>query len=222
MPAITDEVAAKAMAIHDKLNATLARVRGNKDLNDDGRLRQLAKAYTDAKVQLTSLREQFEGERAATVTKLNREIFGATSVSGADAISLRDAADRASQITDPADALRLVQQANDTGDEVLARAIAQVAHRNHAGFLGAAWAPVLEAFLAERPVIAARLTQLEGATTGGLQSDFQMEGHFYLAEPYEFAQVPPGRIAAYAAEPEPAPKRSLYEEMRQQLGHGPI
>lgn len=71
------------------------------------------------------------------------------------AISARDAGDRVDQLATPQDALALLERANGTGDEVLARAIGQRAHS-----MGEPWDPVLAAYIADRPKQGRAVNQL--------------------------------------------------------------
>lgn len=74
---------------------------------------------------MRELQETHEAHNRLTKRSLTRELFGATSVSGSDAISMRDALDRADSLNSPGQALELLDRAERSGDRHLAQAVAQ-------------------------------------------------------------------------------------------------
>lgn len=214
MPAITEAAATKAASIHAAMQSAVEAIRSNTDLSEEGRTRQMARVYTQARDAMQALRQEFETEREATAKKLNREIFGNTE--SADVMSVRDARDRARRLEDPAEAAQLLNWAEDDGDEVLARAIAEQAHRNSVGVLGGEWTPVLQSYLDERPEVASRLEQLEGTRAGSLSSGVanDPEAHFFLAAPREIDRIPSGVIDQYASEQEQKPAETQLDRNR--------
>lgn len=217
MPAITEDAAKQAAKIHSTMQQAVDEIRGNADLTDEGRTRQLATVYAKAREAMHTLRQEFEAERATTAKQLNREVFGYSADAGVDLMLVRDAADRVSRVTEPDEAVRLLEMAEDTGDEVLARAVAQHAHRNNVGLLGAAWGQVLGAYLEERPDMANRLEQLEGTQGGNFAAGVgnDPEAHFYLAAPTELERMPASAVDRYAVEAEPTPRETQAERNRE-------
>ncbi len=82
---------------------------------------------------------------------------------GSFAISVRDASDRAAQLTKPDDALALLQRAQRNGDDVLARAIVQHSlDRNGTGIRQAddAWSNVARSHLDNNPSLQSVVEEL--------------------------------------------------------------
>lgn len=206
MPKMTEDVAKKAAGFHDEFNQSLQQIRANKDLTPEGRQRQIANSFVRAKRQLDGLREDFSSGQATTAKVLAKDIFGTVSVAGADAISLRDAADRASQLSDPGEAVGVMQMAEDNGDEVLARAVAQHAYRSgkQAMFGDGAWSSVLHGYLDSRPEVAAKLEEIENAQTNDLETNFRNEAHFVLMQPVEISRFSESAVTSMATDGVPA------------------
>jgi hypothetical protein len=112
---------------------------------------------------------------AATKAHVGRDLFGAMSASGADAISFRNAADRASRLENPEEAIRLLDQAERTCDEVLAKEIAQRAYDTQTGSLfgGGTWGAVIEQYASSRSDVAEQLRALDAARVDDLKGNLQ-------------------------------------------------
>jgi hypothetical protein len=91
MPEISDAVAAKAAAIQNRFNSTVTAVRADRDLTPEGKTKRLAVAYQEADTAMTKVREDWQRSNATTASTLGKDIFGAASTLGVDAISARDA-----------------------------------------------------------------------------------------------------------------------------------
>ena len=91
----------------------------NPDLSTEGKQRAGAKAHQSALEQMQSLKDNFEGGAALAANTLGKTLFGAQQLVGQDALSMRDAHDRASRIEDPGEARELIARADLTGDEHL-------------------------------------------------------------------------------------------------------
>ena len=116
----------QATAARDHYTTKLAAIRADKTLSDHGRRQQIAELHSSTKDRLHKLRAeeavQLDNRHASLVGRL----FGtADGMQGASLISFRDAADRASSLTKPADAQRMMQTALQHGDSQLAAAIAR-------------------------------------------------------------------------------------------------
>lgn len=202
MPQMTDSVRKKSEAIHAAMNAELCAARENKDLTPEGRQRQIAAAYLRAKQGLDALRRDFAQAGATTSKVLSRDIFGAASTAGVDAISVRDAADRAARLGDPQEALSLLQMADENGDEVLARAVAQQSYRHTkaAAFGDEEWSTVLAEYLGSRPEVAEKVARLEEAQAADLETNFRNEGYFFLVPPSEVSRLSDSAMAALTSQ----------------------
>ena len=194
MPEIPQDVAAKAGSIQEALNRDVQAHRSNGDLTPEARLRYLAIAYTRAEAQMTQLRESWGGASVETVESLSRKVFGAAASSGMDAISARDAGDRAAQIEDADEAMRLLRWADDNGDEVLARAVAQHAFNNRQHFFGGDWASVVDAYAETRPEVAEQIVQIANARRDTIRTNLSAMFIFAVHKPHELEALSAGRV----------------------------
>lgn len=155
MPDSTQE-RERAQRVQERYAAMTRRIREDPDLTQDGRRRRLAQAWTSARAELDKLRADERDRLAEREQYLERRLFGLSGLDGASqAISTRDAQDRASRLSRPSDATELLARAERNGDDALARAVAQHAAQQAraaatAG-LSAAWDGVLGQFIDARP-----------------------------------------------------------------------
>jgi hypothetical protein len=201
MADIPQNVADQAAAVQDTLNRTVAALRVNADLTMDGRTRQFAVAYQRATQDMEQVQASFEGSSATTVSTLTKDIFGEVNVTGADAISVRDAADRASRLETAEDAAALLDQADNNGDDVLARAVAQRAYQCRNDLFGNDWAAVVDTYAVSHPEVGQRLSELESAQRTSLMNGLTAAWTFSLAKPPELNAMSDTAIARMAAEP---------------------
>lgn len=157
----------RAEQVRERYAEKVAAIRDNQDLSDDGRQRQLAALHATAKSELAKYGAAERELLATRRSELERELFGARKSllqdSGSFAISARDAADRASQIKTPAEAQRLLLDAEANGDDVLARAVARVAsERFNSGVRqrDEEWEGVVRDYLSARPHLQATVDEL--------------------------------------------------------------
>ncbi|HEY5454142.1 MAG TPA: hypothetical protein VIJ96_01605 [Acidothermaceae bacterium] len=169
MAAILDTVKTQANDIREAAEVGYARYRGNGNLSAAGILQGIAKTYLDAKTQMDTLQVSATTGATANLNALMTKVFGIDDLAGGDPVkraatsmSYRDALDRAQTCETPEDALALLARANTVGDELLARAVAQVAWSN--GAIGA-WADVLDTFASTRPVAERALGELYDLNT---------------------------------------------------------
>ncbi|MFW6776261.1 hypothetical protein ACOACO_18415 [Nocardioides sp. CPCC 205120] len=140
-------------------------VRAKDTLSDSGKEYELALIYTRANRKLTETLER----EARKVTGTDRDdaerVFGTRGIAGDAAsltISRRDAADRVERVEGREELRALLRQATRSGDEVLARAVAERAVRE-------ADATTMHQFVADRPDLdeaAERLWNAERADDG--------------------------------------------------------
>jgi hypothetical protein len=197
----TTEERRRAQQIVDDYNRVTQLLRADKDLTDDGRNRQLIAAYDRARVQLNELRTQEQSRLASRGADLERRLFGlAGHANGADAISARDALDRASQLKSTKEAAALLQRADSTGDDVLARAIASTAAERSRTSpdpnVARAWDGVIRTYVDARPTMSSvveELAQIERL------SQPQVFSPFSVAKPRD---VPTHVLNSTPAEPQ--------------------
>ena len=184
MPEISQATADKAAAIQREFNSSVTAFREDRGLTPEGKRQRMAAAYLRAEEAMNKLRSSWREGAQASAQVLNRDIFGAASTAGVDAISARDADDRAAQLQTADEALPLLSRAEENGDKVLARAIAQRAYRERGNPFGG-WGLVLEAYTENRPDVARKLSELEAARRDTFQTNFTAGIVFSLHQPAE-------------------------------------
>lgn len=132
----------------------IASIRADPSLSDVGRQQQLAAAYIRTRDAVARLQSRATANASTRRDVLIRTLFGLTTTADPNAaISFRDAQDRAAALENPRAAQRLLDQANRTGDEHLAKAIAHRAYED-------AWFDVLDKYASTRPSVEAKLGEL--------------------------------------------------------------
>lgn len=189
MPEIPADIQQQAGDIQDRFNKTVTAIRSDGDLTEDARTRRLAVAHKSAEGEMDRLRQRWGGGASVSAESLTRQVFGASAVSGMDAISARDAGDRASQITDADEALRLVRWSMDNGDDVLAQAVARHAFDRRGEFIGGDWGGVVDAYAEARPAIAEKLTELANVRRDTINTSLAAGFIFSIHKPRELERL---------------------------------
>jgi hypothetical protein len=190
MPKITQSFVNRAHDIRAQYEADVERTRKNPQLSAVGKQQQLAVAWKKVTTEMDGHKITFEGVQGLTAADRRREVFGATRVTGDDAISVRDAFDRAAQLQSPDEAHALLRRAQVTGDDHLANAVAATAFDNSAGFVGGeAWAAVLDTFTQARPEVAQKLQEIADAESNRIKDVLDLSGYCYLSKPDELSRV---------------------------------
>lgn len=193
MPKVTQGLVDSAHAIRTQFETDVERARNDGTLSTTGRAQKIAVAWQTAKAGMDGLRINFEGFSALTAQDIKKQVFGAQSVTGADAVSMRDAYDRANQVQSAAEAATLLHQADVTGDDHLARALASRAFDGASSgsvFAGADdWGQVLNSYTTTRPEVAAKLQELTDAQQSGVKASLDLSGYTYLVKPDELARA---------------------------------
>jgi hypothetical protein len=209
----------------------VADLRARKDLSEEGRRRQIAKARTDADAAMRESAKADQANRDKRHAELLARIFGnpkpqdSTSV-----VSYRDAQDRAAGLKTPEQAAALLSRARSTGDRLLAQAVAMRALDGAMGANpGTGWDAVLDDWATEQPSgVDEALTELgqlnrEQSTRG----KFARNLHYALPAASELRGHNTERLAAeadpeQAEAPDPAPwfkqSRELKDEIASQFG----
>lgn len=115
----------KAARIRDRLAKEIAHIDQQRDLSPAGRRARHAQAVVKAQDALSQLRADEAQRVADRRDELTKDLFGHVRPGDARVISIRDATDRASRVTDAKEAERLMNRAEMTGDEVLLQALAR-------------------------------------------------------------------------------------------------
>src|SRR3954452_19785825 len=93
--------------------------------------------------------------------------------------------------------MRLLRQAERSGDEVLARAVAQFAHDQRGPF-DAGWHDVIDAFASRRPEVAHKLEALAAAQRDDLGASIGSAFVFALFKPTELERYSDYRLCIVA------------------------
>lgn len=202
LPQNDDPVEKAAEHIRQLFNTAVYLYSSNGDLTQDAIKAQIAQAYVKASDDMAALQSQTSGNVEARRAQLQQQVFGTVGISGDPAslaMSARDASERVAQIdvTDWYAAQQLLDRAELTGDEVLARQIAAAAYSNPLG----GWSSVLDSFLAKRPAAAQALVELGSLNaTASARRQIFSDWQFIIPLPPQLAGLDDWRIRALAAQ----------------------
>ncbi|MFI7168181.1 hypothetical protein [Rhodococcoides fascians] len=180
-------------------------IRADTTLSNNGRRQQIAAAYDTAREAVDYAAEKHQWTKNTQRQKLERKVFGppTKTLTGADAISWRDAQDRAAKLlpsnySEPVDssvleaeALGLLNRALQSGDDHLARAIVTVAFDMR-------WAEVADAYATASPDTDTVVELWDTATNEGRGIDLESL-NFMLDHPKELNLPPEPEPTNYAA-----------------------
>lgn len=167
----------EARKIQNRLRDRVADLRSRKDLSDEGRRHQIAKAKDDADNAMQKLRVENEAARQQREETLLRRLFGnAAARDATSVVSFRDAQDRAERLTKPDEAVELLARARRSGDTLLAKAVGMKALNETRAALpgaGSEWVAVLNQWAHDEPPTVdealTELSQMHHANTGPRQ-----------------------------------------------------
>lgn len=136
----------------EQLRATFQRnldnIRGRQDLTPQAREVAIARAYRTTRDGLAAARqtdaERYQRQRSF----LERRLFGGDDSTGYNALSARDAREKAAGYSDPREAHEAFQRAQRAGDTDLAKALAaHAADLASQPIVGAAWQPIVRQYV---------------------------------------------------------------------------
>ncbi|WP_420368588.1 hypothetical protein [Curtobacterium sp. L1-20] len=196
---ITKKYREQQAATSAKYFADLDAVRSNPTLSDTGKAQHLADAYLRARAEHDDIEQRRINER----TTRRDYIFSnwVNNRGGADpaaVTAMRDAEDRADQLKDEQDALRMLERAERMNDQYLARAALTKAYDH-------GWAEVVNAYTAAHPAAYDSLeelwdiTQEEAAESGRIISADLLQHHLAtpaLKKPTEIVALNDSRLEA--------------------------
>ena len=116
--------------IRDRYKRRFDKVRRDTSRTPEWHRLRLAELWLEMQAEVKQAREQATAAGEAHERSLHRKAFGVEGISGdsgALAISQRDAMDRVAQVETRDELIRLLNRATQSGDEVLARAVARQA-----------------------------------------------------------------------------------------------
>lgn len=177
----------------DRAAQKFHRIRNDAKMSEEARRWELAVEATRARNDLDADMIELAGRQVRTDRSDASRVFGVEGLPGDAAslvISRRDAADRVAAITDRKELRELLARATRSGDEVLARAVAERAVENDD-------AATLNAFIADRPHLEAaaeRLWNVQQAETG----TFELTMELMAFRPPEFSGMSRDQIESIA------------------------
>lgn len=186
-------------------------IQSDDSLSDKGRHQRLAATYLQFQRGVAGQLEKMADQVVKTDRDDAQRVFGVHGLPGDPAslsISRRDARDRVAGITSADELADLLKSATRSGDEVLARAVAERAM----GMQTQQAAAVLNKFTADRPALDApveRLWNAERAVNETLFTTMLLND----MKPAELQGMPSHRIDAIAQpEPEPEPAARVFQQ----------
>lgn len=146
--------AIKAMTLVGQHHQEIEYIRKDRNLTPEGKTKRIAATYLRYKRQVTKLEAEDKATRANQADSLRRALFGLYGNSDPNAlISYRDAQDRVAAISSEEQALELLDRADLSNDEILAKAIVGKAAEAH-------WHNVVSTYTATHPYFGEKLQEL--------------------------------------------------------------
>jgi len=145
----------QADQIHTNYAKALERIRSDKNLTSEGKKEQIAAEYNRAAGSLNAIKESFNTAKILRTHVLRRDLFGSAATDAQTAISFRDAQDRVGSLGqfDQKKALKLLDQAELSGDAVMVKAIMQRA-------IELSWTDVADSYGGKHPQYGEKLKEL--------------------------------------------------------------
>ena len=190
----------KMVEVRAAFRQALDTVRGDAGLSELGRQQLIARAWTNARDELARLAQIDFDAHVARYNELEMQVFGTGAASsGADAVSFRDAADRAANLKSADEATTLLGTAQLSNDAVLAKAVVMAAWQKD-------WPMVVEQYAATHAQVSDQLAELVslrehlesrtsvlgGAMAGTLPKPSDLQD-LSLAQIAQYAQAEPSR-----------------------------
>lgn len=180
-------------------------IRNSAGLTPEATQSLLAQVYLRLVADMQALESRSNVAAVQDAAAIKRRLFGIDDLVGranpADAatmaVSFRDAQDRAQQIQNEAQAQELLDRANETGDELLARAVGNYCLSD--GGFGPTYAGVGDAYLADRPDKAAAYAELQDARQ---PLDVATMWEFVVPQPLELNGLNSSQITLLASNAE--------------------
>ncbi|MEU3105583.1 hypothetical protein [Streptomyces griseoflavus] len=182
--------------IRDAYARQVEKIRARQDLTPQAKTVAMARAHQAASERIAAARDADRQQYETRRQQLEKRLFGQRELSGSDALSARDARERAAQYTHPDEALAAYKRAERDGDRDMMRALGNWAADQAAmPILGEAWHGVVEQHAAATPGYAANLEELRSLREPGGYDD-----HTYVtpAVPSELGRLSPQQVASLA------------------------
>jgi len=177
--------AIRSAAIRD-----MEEIRKDSRLTDKGKQQAIARGWKTSNARISKLAKAERDEQIRRYNSIEQQLFGASSVSGADAEAARNATAFADGISSPQAALRALDTAARNGDNTLSRAVAYRAWQN-------GWHNVVDEYTGDNASIRDRLQELQDLQTH-LNSTTVWSAE--VSKPQELRQISDRDIDRYADE----------------------
>ncbi|QEM47176.1 hypothetical protein [Mycolicibacterium grossiae] len=179
-------------------------VRGDISLSELGKQQLIARAWVNTKTEIARLQQADFDTLVTRYNKLERQVFGtAADSAGADAVSFRDAVDRASKLDNDEAAAKLLGTAELSGDTILAKAVVMRAWEarwndvvDHYAVNHATVADTLAELVSLRNTLDSRVSKLGGALGANLPRPTELQ-NLSLAEVQSYADAEPSLSASH-------------------------
>ncbi|MFD5790724.1 hypothetical protein ACFWH1_29410 [Streptomyces sp. NPDC127037] len=183
--------------IRESYARQIEKIRDREDLTPQAKQVAMARAHTTASERINAIRDNDRQQYQERRTALEKRLFGSRELSGIDAISARDARDRASKYLHPDEAAQAYQRAQRDGDKEMMRALGNWAADQAAlPFLGDSWRPLVEQHAAATPGYGQNLEELRSLREPGTYND----GTYVTpAVPSELGRMSPQQVSSLAA-----------------------
>jgi len=188
--------------IRDDAARTFDQIRNRGELNTNAIATLLARSYLTFKQAMDKLAQTTGQDSSATVRRLTQTAFGIDDLAGnavdraAASVSYRDAQDRVAKLEQPNEAAALLERAENSSDELLARAIARRAFEQRS--FDPSWSDLLDEYLATRPKAQSAVGELLAGSGAPQVRDLFA---WVLPVPSEIAGLGDVQIGALAARP---------------------
>lgn len=158
--------------IREQYNRQIERIRNRQDLTDQAKQVAMARAHRSASERIAATRDADRQQYETRKATLEKRLFGNRELSGMDALSARDAREKAAKLTDPQEAQAAYSRALRDGDREYARAIAShAADQASIPLFGEAWLPVVETHAENTPGYGANLQEFRSLREPGTYDD---------------------------------------------------
>ncbi|KDN78246.1 hypothetical protein DF19_39650 [Streptomyces olindensis] len=182
-------------SIRAERDRTITRVRGRKDLTAQAKQVSIARAHQDAEAKMQALLEENTASYQRQRDFLERKLFGGDDSTGYNALSARDAREKAAKLSDPREAREAFQRAQRAGDTDMVKAIAsRAADLSQVPVLGQAWQPIVSAYAEASPGKADTYKQLAELQQPNSGTDWS----YALDTPSELGRLSAGQVLQLA------------------------
>ena len=182
--------------IRESYSRQIAKIRERQDLTPQAKQVAMARAWQAATDKIEATRDAARQQYQERRSQLEKRLYGNRELSGTDALSARDARERAAKYTHPDEALLAYQRAQRDGDKDMMRALGSWAADQAAmPILGEAWRPLVEAHAQATPGYSANLEELRGLREPGNYDD---TSYVTPAVPSELGRMSPQQVNSLA------------------------